>query len=75
MSFELASAYRLGDSCWSLLLGRLWAVVRLGVAGVYFDPRASSVLRSLPWDRGSGSWGGYWGEMRYALGLYYLRER
>ena len=75
MSFELATAYPLGDACKFLLLGRMWTIVRLGGAVVCFDPGASSGLRSLPWDRGFEASGGCWGELRYALGLYYLYVR
>ena len=75
MPFELATAYSLGDTCWFLLLDRMWAVVRLGGAEVCFDLGASSGFRSLPWDRGSEASGGCWGEMRYTSGLYYLYVR
>ena len=75
MSFELATAYPLGDTYWFLLLGRLWAVVRLGGAEVCFDPGASSGSRSLPWDWGSEASGGCWDELRYVLGLSYLYVR
>ena len=75
LSVELVSAYPWGDTCWLFLLGGLWVVVLLGGASMCFDHGASSGLRSLLWDRGCEAIGECWGELRCALGLYYLYMR
>ena len=63
------SLIRMGDSYWSLQLGRLWAVDRQGGADVYCGFGAPSGLRFLPWDGGSGGWDRCWDMLRYALGI------
>ena len=60
---------------WVTLVGHsIWAVygqliVWVDGAGVYCGLGASSGLRSLPWNGGSGAWGRCWGVLRYDVGL------